>query len=408
MRKPLTVISVYNRYLNRGGEDEVFEGEARLLEQNGCRVIPVAEQVRQPVGMQERMGLAVGAIWSRRWYKKFQSLLIRERPDIVHVHNSFPQISPSVLYAAHNASVPVVQTLHNFRMICPKATLFRDGKICEDCVGRQVAWPGVLHSCYQDSSPRTTVLAGMLGLHGLLGTWEKRVDAYIALTEFARRKFVQAGLPRDRITVKPNFLSPDPGVRDGAGEGALFVGRLSVEKGIHTLVEAAKMTPEVPIRIIGDGPLLGVVQEHNATHPDAAIELSGRLPHAEVLKLMKAARFLVFPSEWYEGFPLTVLEAFAVGLPVVASRLGGLEEIVTHLRTGLHFEPGDPQDLADKMRWAWTHPLEMGHCSRSARREYESRYTGEESYRRLMEIYSGALHRKQESTKRPSSVCEEL
>jgi len=388
----LTVLSVYNRYLNRGGEDEVFEAEAELLRRYGNRVILITESVSPPEGILRSAAMAVNSLWSQGWAKKFRRLLANERVDVVHVHNFFPVISPSIFYACRAHGTPVVQTLHNYRLVCPAALLFRAGRPCEDCVGRKLAWPGALHGCYRGSRGQSGVVMAMLGAHNFLGTWKREVTLYIALTEFSRAKFVQGGLPPEKVIVKPNFLSHDPALEEHRDRYALFVGRLSAEKGIEVLLEAsARLGGEVPIKIVGDGPLTSKVTDH-ANQAQNLCYL-GRKPRSEVLALMRKANFLVVPSQWYETSSLVTLEAFATGLPVIVAGHGALVEIVDHGRTGLHFRPGDPDDLAAKVEWAWTHPREMADMGRQARLEYEQKYTAERNYQMLMDIYDMAIAR---------------
>ena len=231
----------------------------------------------------------------------------------------------------------------------------------------------------------SAVVVAMLGLHRALGTWSRLVARYIALTEFARRKFVEGGLPADRIAVKPNFLHPDPGPGRGDGGFALFVGRLSEEKGIESLLRAWEGIDDVPLRIVGEGPLAPLVRE--AAERTGSVRWLGRLPQEEVQRLLGEARCLVVPSRWYEGFPRVVVEAYARGTPVVASRLGGLAEIVDGRRTGRLFRPDDADELARAVR---SIDAEAGALRAAARAEFEARYTAEASYRTLMRIYAEA------------------
>jgi len=282
----------------------------------------------------------------------------------------------------------VIQTLHNYRLLCPNAILYRDGGVCEDCLGR-LPWPGVMRGCYRGSRAQTVVVAAMLAVHRWLKTWLEKVDIYIALTEFARRKFIEGALPAEKVVVKPNFVHPDPGVRDGSGNYAIFVGRLSREKGVLTLLAAWELLKDIPLKIAGDGPLVEDVRRRSQML--GGVEVLGRRDHKDVIGLLKGARFLVFPSEWYECFPVTFVEAFACGVPVIASRLGAMAEIVEDGRTGLHFTPGDPDDLAARVVYAWSHPERMREMGREARAEYEAKYTAERNYQMLMDIYHRAI-----------------
>jgi len=256
----MKVLSVHNSYQLPGGEDLVFAQEADLLRARGHEVVLYKASNDQVKGM-NALVLLGKTIWNREIYDELRALMQREKPDIMHVHNTFPVISPAAYYAANEESVPVVQTLHNFRLLCPSATLFRDGRVCEDCVGKKIPWPGVVHSCYRSSRMATAAGAAMLATHNFKKTWSKAVTAYIALTEFARDKFIQAGYPGEKILVKPNYLQADPGLGEGKGSYALFVGRLSPEKGISTLLEAwRELGRELPLQIAGDGPMAPEVE----------------------------------------------------------------------------------------------------------------------------------------------------
>jgi len=287
-----------------------------------------------------------------------------------------------------------VQTLHNYRLWCPAAKFLRDGKVCEACLGRN-AWPGVVHACYRGSRPATAAAAAMLAVHRRMGSWQTKVDVYIALTEFTRRKFVEGGLPAERIVVKPNFVAGDLEPKTQPGGYVLFVGRLSEEKGPQLLPSAWRSMPtKIPLRIVGDGPLLETLSREVRASSLAEIELAGQRTPDEVRALMHGARFLVFPSMWYEGFPMTIAEAFAGGLPVVATRLGSMAEIVQDGVTGLHVEPGNAADLAAKVAWAWNHPEGLARMGRAARAEYEAKYQPSTNYDMLMDIYRRAMARR--------------
>lgn len=361
------------------------QAERELLTGHGHEVDLLEAGNSDIVGLAARVKAAAGTIYSPEAKKRVAASIDAFHPDVVHVHNFFPLLSPSIYYACREAGVPVVQTLHNYRLICPNALLLRSGRPCEDCVGRKFAWPGVLHGCYRGSPLGTATVAAMASTHRWLGTWHKRVDSFIALSEFAKSKLAGGGLPVQKITVKPNFLT-DPGTPpSNRGKFALFVGRLSLEKGIATLLSVwERLGGAIPLKIAGDGPLKEKVAACSAK---GQIEYLGSLRREEILGLMSDASLLIFPSLCYENFPLVMVEAFAHGLPVIASQLGAMGEIIKHGRTGLHFRPGDAEDLAAKVEWAWTHPAEMENMGRAARAEYEAKYTPERNYQMLMNIY---------------------
>ncbi len=383
----MRLIILHTHYQQPGGEDRIFAAEVALLQSNGHEVIPFALHNRDLTGMPFWRQAAL-TLWNNRVYQNLRALIREARPDVVHIHNTFPLASPAVIHAARAERVPVIMTLHNYRLLCPAATFFRNGRVCEDCLAKFVPWPGVLHGCWRGRGA-TAVVVAMLTFHRLFRTWEM-VDIYIVqMSEFARQKFLEGGLSLNKIVVKPNFV-PDPGIGAHAGNCVLFVGRLSPEKGVGMLLKAwERLGGKIPLKIVGDGPLAGDVCQAARQMP--GVEWLGRRDPEEVYALMGEAVFLVFPSRWYEGFPRTIVEAFACGLPVVASRLGAMAEIVEDGRTGLLFNPGDPEDLAAKVEWLLSHPGELAHMRREARREYEEKYTAERNYQMLMAIYDQAI-----------------
>lgn len=386
----MRILFAHNRYQNLGGEDLAAKVEMELLERHGHTVDLLEVDNAEIVGFAGRAKAALGAVYSPISKKRLAARIESFEPSIVHIFNFFPLLSPSIHYACREAGVPVVQKISNFRLICPSGLLLREGRVCEDCVGKIIPWPGVLHACYRDSRAGSAVVATMLATHRLLGTWEKVVDAYIARTSFSRDKLIEGGLPADKIAIIPSF-APDPGSSgDGSGRFALFAGRLSPEKGIATLLSAWDRLNGLPFRlkVAGDGPLRKEVTRRAA---GGRIEYLGVLSREEVQALMREAAFLVFPSVCYENFPLAIVEAFASGLPVVASRLGAMAEIIEDGRTGLHFRPGDPEDLATKIEWVAGHLAEMARMRCEARAEYLLRYTPERNYQLLMEIYDRAI-----------------
>jgi glycosyltransferase involved in cell wall biosynthesis len=392
----MDILLVHNYYQQAGGEDQVFASEAQLLEKRGHKIVRY-EVRNDAIRSQWLAGTALRTFWNQQEYKKLRAVMRKHRPQLLHVHNTFPLISPAIYYAAHAEEVPVVQTLHNYRLLCPSATFFRDGHVCQECTGKRVPWPAVKHACYRASAGGSAVVAGMLSVHRFLGTWNRMVDAYIALTRFSRDLFVEAGFPPHKMFVKPNFTENLALAWRPAGAGAVYAGRLAPEKGIETLLDAwRQLAGTVPLRIIGDGPLADRVRAFAAETPNVRYE--GWVDRAQLKEIFQESSFLVVPSTWYEVFGLNVLEAYACGLPVIASRIGGLSEIVSDGQTGLQITPGDSADLAAKVRWAVSHPAEWERMRRRARSEFELKYSDEPAYQGLMQIYRAAIGHVSESS----------
>src|SRR5215212_782308 len=384
----MRVLLVHNRYQQPGGEDKAFMAESKLLEAYGHQVLEYTVH-NDVVSKMSRPALAKAAIWNKAVYRELRNLIHKERPEVAHFHNTLPLISPAAYYAARAEGVPVVQTLHNYRLICPNALLFRDGRVCEDCIGKTLPWPGVVHACYRGDRQATGVVAGNLTIHRAWGTWAEMVDVYIALTNFAREKFVEGGLPADKILVKPNFVNPDPGMGKGRGGYALFVGRLSPEKGVDTLLSAwERLSGRVPLKIVGEGPLSDRVLE--ASRRLDGVDWLGRQSSEQVITLMKEAQMLILPSIWYESFPVVIAEAYAVGLPIVASNLGTMSSLIKADRTGLRFNPGDPDDLATQVEKALSCPSKLARMRRGARAEFVAKYMAKQNYQMLVNVYKKA------------------
>ena len=366
----------------------MFATEARVLEERGHQVFTYARQ--NPQGGAAVLRLVGQAFWNQGAYADLRRLISHARPDVVHLHNTFPLISPAACYAARREGVPVVQTLHNYRLLCANGLFFRRGRPCEDCLHKSVPWPAVIHACYRGSYAASLAAGGTVAVHWAAGTWTTQIDRYIALTEFARQKFIAGGVAADRVAVKPNFVYPDPGPGTGDGRYALFVGRLSHEKGIQTLLAASRrLSGRMLLTIVGDGPLGPVVRR--AISENRNIKWLGQRSPAQVHELLGRATCVIVPSIWYETFGLVVAEAFARGTPVVAARLGALAELVEHERTGLQFTPGDSDDLTRQVEWICEHPTEVAVMRRAARAEYERRYSVESNYPTLCRIYAEAI-----------------
>jgi glycosyltransferase involved in cell wall biosynthesis len=384
--RPLRILLLHNRYRQRGGEDVCVDALEHLLKTHGQEVRLIEANNEEIDSSAAVLKAAAGWIHSHKWKAMVTAEIRSFRPDVAHVHNVFPLLSPSVIYACNEEGVPVVQTLHNYRLLCPSGTLFRAGKVCESCVKSSFPWPGVLHRCYRQSALGTAVVGAGSSVHRLLATYSHRVDRFIALTEFAKAKFVSANLPAEKFEVIPNWLAHDPGPGDGRGGFFLLVGRLSPEKGLGTLLDAwSRLNLPANLKIVGTGPLESDVAA--ASQRGIGIEHLGFLASSDVLRLMQQATAIVVPSQCYEGLPMTVIEAYAAGTPVIASRLGSLEELVIEGNTGLLFPAQDADTLARKIEWMIAHPQLLPPMRKAARREYEQRYTSERGYELLMNLY---------------------
>ncbi len=381
---------LHNRYLIPGGEEQSCAAEVTLLRDYGHEVELMEEDNRR-VEQLGKARTALNTVWSRESYRRIDEKLRYGNFDILHVQNFFPLWSPSIYYAAFRNHVPVVQTLHNYRLMCVNSLLFRDQHVCEDCLGR-LPWRGVLHACYRESRLASAAVAGMISTHKLAGTWRNRVAVYIAVSEFAREKYVAGGFPQEKIMVKPNFIHPTPEPGHGGGGYALYVGRLSPEKGIAAMLESWKTACNpIPLKVVGVGPLSGLVMDAGRTCPK--IEYVGNRSFSEVLDLMRSAEFLVFPSEWYETMGRTIMEAFAVGTPVVASSIGPPNSMVVSGETGFHFNPGNVSELRERVEWCSHNIGLVRELRKAARKAFEAKYTGAANAARLVDIYRMAQQR---------------
>ena len=384
----MNIVVCHNYFRERGGEDQVFEDEVRLLRAGGHQVTEFVRRNTEMSGIDVSL-TAVQAPWNRSAYNELLRTARSVSADVVHIHNTLPQLSPAVFKAAHASGAAVVHTLHNYRWACPKGILFRDGKPCEDCLGLTVPWPAIRHSCYRGSRAGSTVVATTLAVHNLLGT-PQSADAYIAAGTFIKEKMTEAGLPGERIHLKPNFLDPDPGPGTGAGGFAMYLGRLSPEKKVDTLLDAwEQLDRPVPLKISGDGPLRPQVESAAARMPN--VDYLGFAPREEVNRLLGEAGFLVFTSGTYEAQPLTILESFARGTPVIAGRLGAMASMVEDGLTGWLFEPGDAVELARLVSDASKDPDTLRQMRSSVRADFKAKYSIENNLDRLLEIYREAM-----------------
>lgn len=389
----MRVLLAHNFYRSSApsGEDSVFQNEKALLSDNGIDVVAyeMFNDKIDTLSFAQRARLALNTAWSNDTYDAVSHLIKQTKPDIAHFHNTFPQISPSAYAACRDSGVPVIQTLHNFRLICPGGLLMRDGRPCEDCVGTSLI-PAMRHRCYRGSLPATGAVVWMLLRNRWHGTYQTLVNQYIALTEFAASRLIAGGFPKDSISVKPNSVTgvSTPGMGDGGY--VVYVGRLSKEKGVRTLLSAWKHLRGVPLKIIGDG-VLKPELEDITSHDGLPVEFLGFRSQSDVFKYIGRAEFVVVPSECYETFGMAIIEAYACGTPVIASRIGSLNEIVEEGVTGVKFDPCNPQDLAEKVQMLWDNS-ERRKCMReTVRKTFENKYSAEKNFQALMSIYEKTI-----------------
>ena len=384
----MRILQIHNRYVHRGGEDTTVENENRLLADHGHDVRRLEVSNGQvidagPLAIARALG---GSAWSPGSLERVKAEIRHFRPHVMHVHNIWFAWSPSVFGASKALGVPSVLTQQNYRLMCPNAYLLRDGKVCELCVGTHPL-RSIQYGCYRGSRVQSAVLSRMILSNRRRGTWTDMVDGIIAVTQFVRGKFIEGGLPGHKIHVKGNFLATDPGPSTDAGAGALYVGRLSTEKGVDVLLDAwaRPSLRDRPLKIVGDGPAQDELRRRSKDIP--GVEFVGRIDSAAVHAAMRKAAFIIMPSVWYECFPLVLVEAFALGRTVLASRLGSMAEIVRE-DIGRVFSPGNAADLAAKAEEMFADPDGTAALGRAARACFERDLSAQRNYERLIEIYA--------------------
>ncbi|MFB5760251.1 glycosyltransferase [Paenibacillus medicaginis] len=389
----IKVLLVHNYYQQRGGEDKVVAQELELLQAKGIDVqaYSVHNDKIKEQGIVRKALTALETTWSHQEYLNIKKLLMDMKPDVVHVHNFFPLVSPSIYYASRQAGIPVVQTLHNYRLICPAATFMRNNQVCEECLHGSLM-NSVKNGCYRNSKVQTLPVASMIKINRIMGTWSRQVNRYIVLTEFAKKKFIQSGLPAERIVVKPNFIKRP---RKSASlppvhNYIVFVGRISAEKGVQNLLEAWRLVrnkSETKLLVIGDGPER---ERLSAMYGDESVQFLGNQDAETVLQYMEHARYLAVPSIWYEGFPMTIVESYSVGTPVLCSRIGALEEVVKDAVTGFHFSHDNIEHISETIEHALDN-IHYQEMRNNVRRAYEALYTEDVSFNQILNIYKEVI-----------------
>ncbi len=386
----MRILILHNLYKQAGGEDAVFRAERGLLRRYGHEVDEILFDNADIKTFYDTWITGLKLIYNPDSTRSISDKINSFEPDIIHVHNFLPLMSPSVFFVARKRKIPVVLTLHNYRLICPSATLYFDGQIYEKSIHSIFPFDAIWKGVYRNSRIQTAAVALMTLIHSILGTWRNRVDAYITLTQFAKKKILNSTLdiPKNKLMVKANFS-------DDYGEGAikrknyfLFVGRLTGEKGIETLLTAANLH-NFKLVIIGDGPLKGLVENACLLNPN--ISYVGFQSKLSVIHYLKACKALIFPSIWYEGFPVTIAEAFSTGTPVIASNIGSMSEIIQHEQNGLHFKAGDEKDLVAKIVQLEEDEELRRKLSSHARECYRCSFSPEHNYDQLIHIYKKVI-----------------
>lgn len=389
----MKILLVHNLYKQPGGENVVFESEGELLSKHGHFVERLVFDNSTIKTFADRLLSGLKVIYNPESARQLKEKIEHFNPDIIHVHNFIPLVSPSVFFVAKKFNIPIILTLHNYRLICPSATLVHKGKIYERSIHTVFPFDAIIKGVYRKSVLDTAAIAIMVAVHNLIGTWRNKVDFFIALSNFAKEKFRTSALAisDELLVVKSNFV-PDFGVGHSERDNdLLFVGRLVEEKGIRVLLKAASLLP-FKLTIIGDGPMKALVTKAARTNPN--IHYLGFQDKVTIARHMKRCKALIFPSIWYEGFPLTILEAFSTGTLVIASQLGAMAEIIQDGVNGLLFEAGDEKALVDKIIEVDAKPKYAKQLADTARLSYLAHYTPEKNYGLLIGIYNKALSRK--------------
>lgn len=402
--KRLKILLAHNFYgsIAPSGENSVYEAELELLRSRGHEVIEFtrnSDEIRR-YGWIGTARVAASVPWNPFALRALRRVLRARQPDVMHVHNSFPLLSPAIFYATRGIRTAAVLTLHNYRLFCPAAIPMRSGAVCTECLDQRSVLPSLRYGCYRQSRIATAPLAMSVALHRQLGTWQQEVNAFVVLSEFQRRRMVQAGLPLERVVVKPNFYPGSPVVQPWMHREpyVVFAGRLSAEKGLISLLQAWQLwgaqAPE--LRILGDGELRPQLQEMAHGLP---IRFMGQLSGPDAEQQIAGAQLLVLPSECFEGFPMVVREAFAFGTAVAVSNLGPLPSIVQEGVSGVVFEPGNPASLHQVVQGIWQVPGGLEKLGRGARQAFEANYTEESNYEMLRRVYEQAIKHKEQVSK---------
>ncbi len=380
----MKILIIHNHYLERGGEDEVVDAEVKLLKEHGHEVILYEksnEDIEKLSFIQKFIFILFALNFSRTVYKEIKEIVETHKPDIAHIHNIFFCITPSVYFVLKEMNIPIVQSLHNYRLFCLRGTFYNCGVVCEKCKDKQL-FKGVMEKCWRNSFFSSFFLAKLLYRKKF---FLKNINSFIVTSQFSKYKFIELGLARGKLYLKTNFLTIKSDKNEQDHNYALFLGRLVDYKGVETLLKAFELTPTLKLKIIGDGPLRNDVDYYASTHNN--IEWLGRIERDAVIATIKNSSFLIFPSECYENMPLVILESFVFSKPVLASNLGAIKEFVIDGKNGLLFNPGDAKDLSAKATYLFSHDQERLEMGKNANKIYQERFNKERNYHVLIDIY---------------------
>lgn len=387
--KKYKVLIVHNKYQHIGGEYTVVESERLLLQSRGHEVLTYFRDNSElnNINILQKIYLLFNLLFNIKTYKDISRLIEVHKPDVCHVHNIIPLVSPSVYIVCKRKNIPVVQTIHNYRYGCVNGNLFLNNRVCEKCINSKIPY-SIYYKCYRNSFLQTIfILLIMINRsHGI--RWGKNINRYIVLSEFAKKKNIEIGIPVDKIVIKPNFILDNEREQVTKDNEFLYVGRLEEKKGILDLLEVLKKMPNIKLNIIGGGPLLSKVVNCGNQN----VKYLGQVDHNSVLNELSKCKALIFPSKWYEGMPMVIIEAFSFSVPVISSKIGTMGEIIQHKVNGLLFEPGDIGDLEDKIKMLSENLIDIKNLSNNARITYIEKYNSELNYSKLIDIYEMAIN----------------
>ena len=385
----MKILQIHNEYKFKGGEETVVENERDLLVKNDCEVFQL---IRKNSNEINNVFDEIKVAWNVVYSKKSKSIVFDKikkiNPDIVHIHNTFPLWSFSIIDACYEMKIPVVMTLHNFRLICAKGVFYRNNGICEIC-SKSSPLNAIRYGCYQNSKIKSIPVSLMIQKYRKGLKLLKKVNKFIVLTEFSKKKFLEINFPENKIAVKPNFIPKNFKFNtETKKSGFLYASRLSEEKGILDLIIAHNKF-NFDLTVCGDGPL----KKELISNKD--IKYLGFLNKNDLIKIMEKSKFLIFPSKWYETFGLVLLEAFALETIVIAPNLGSISSIIKHEKNGILFKPNDIDDLINKIKWVLSNENKCEKIKKTAKKEFEEKYSEDVNYKMLIKVYEEAIKENQ-------------